>query len=1160
MARFFTNLLIISLGLTSVFVNAGRLYAPELNSLPASFNDKAWGKIKQVTMQSTRGAKLNAPHRVWAKFGIFKSKLIVGLLAEKDKGQQLVANIKNDDGKVYLDDCFEIFIARQYASKAYYHFVVNANGAKLTESAPGKASNYPWHAKTIVDQQSWSAIITLPLKKVVKGKVSGKMVMLKIFRASPRKGVPSAGVFPCMGGGFHAVDAFGEIVLGARRDYYKLKRQELDQSFKKLLKKTQVGSTLHKETSQLAKKWEKEAAQTKNKELFEQVLKATKLALKRLSVKIHNQCGSFENDEASFSLKKSFLSGNIDKNIKKTFAFDKAYPAVTVHVSVDPNIPMSDAIYSFKNDQAKQLAWMRMISNGGWTYIQFSGKEKAMQVPTYTKNSALCLRMTYLDSGIIKLEWKKAASYIWHELTQLNTVASPAKITLAASRDAIIRNIYSQTLVNNQVKLPFKTGEKLSTPLGEGSLEFYLPSTELVFSTEVQINPKFSHSGGTIYLSSKDGKSQAWLKALSNGGWTYLQYGFNKSGIKTVKTFTRNDNIKLRILYSTQTDKFSFEWGKATEKNWTVCASLKAPQKFIPQACIIAVIKNGIIKSLKLNYLDEQRKAAISVNSLNEYNKKLAEKNKYRQLPFSASFCTPDFRLYPDLPFTKKKISSYKLWLCGGERQSFQLLLLPWKQTGKINVELEWPGIDKYIELGQVAHADISKYNYSKILGTNKIPDPIINYKAQAGIALSKISPNEQTAVFITIDLPTNFPAGEYPGKVKIYNSDNKQELVMPVHMKVFPFSINRNPNLAFPYSDTAAALAAYTGYLRTNPKGNRYSFKINNAEAYFDSVKQVSEDLVKHRVSSSRMSVCFIPPWFIGKKEAGKWTWDGSFFEKTLKVMFKASLQKVVIDEFSVKNAADMPRVKAFLNELNRIVQANNWQDKIIIKIGDEPRKEHIAHWIKLAKIIHKYNLKVTTSSNHYNVAKKLFPYLDIYHGHVGDEKKFNLQNKPFWPYFNHMTLQSSLSGARSAVWKCNAAGADVYSYYAHNLWVFWNQGNPWNKMDSYVGLGETFRVYPPKNMPSYFTDYKGPKVPFKVISSLRWEATTDAITDWLYIKEVRKSIAIAEKAKNIKRVKAGREILKSFITKFSTILENDFTYEDLAIARKTMAEYISN
>ena len=316
-----------------------------------------------------------------------------------------------------------------------------------------------------------------------------------------------------------------------------------------------------------------------------------------------------ETSKIKFSRKKELLAGNVETNLIKSFPSVPEYDAVAARISVDNNIQFSEAGIALRSKDDKPLAELKAISNGGWTYIQYGAAEIHKQYTTNTNKTVLNIRMTIVDSGkTVRMEWRRDGDESWQLIDTLPQNAPVITETIQAfsSKDGIVRDVYAQSLIDGKVLEPYQTGEILTSPVAGGEKSFRLGDPELTAAAIVSVNPSEQFSQGSLYLESADRKKSAWLKAISNAGWTYIQYGFNDQGQGNITTLTKDKAIKLRIAYIPASGKFSMDWGLAPEDAWNKCGLYAPPKPFLPESVRVASANDGRLTSLILNYNEKQ--------------------------------------------------------------------------------------------------------------------------------------------------------------------------------------------------------------------------------------------------------------------------------------------------------------------------------------------------------------------------------------------------------------------------------------------------------------------------------------------------------------------------------------------------------------------------
>lgn len=526
---------------------------------------------------------------------------------------------------------------------------------------------------------------------------------------------------------------------------------------------------------------------------------------------------------------------------------------------------------------------------------------------------------------------------------------------------------------------------------------------------------------------------------------------------------------------------------------------------------------------------------------------------------FSYTIAGSAERILKGRPRPAKIASTTTLSMCAGERKSFQIAIVPGQDIDVLPVSVNSEAMKGLIELGQVEYVDISSYRFSKSLRTDWLPDPIVGITTSGALKLARLSENETVLVWVTIDLPEDFKAGSYTIKISIGDAKHGSYEV-PIAVNVWDFSISKTPDVVVPFSDTATALGAYTGYLRESTKGNRRKYSISDREKYLASVEALSKDLVKHRITTGQVAAFGMEPWFQLSEVDGRWSCDASFFVETVKRMVAAGTRCIILAE-GQEQGENTSKYIAVLAALEEATKANGWAGMLWLKIHDEPDnpvyagRGHLEHYITLAKLAREFapSVLVTTTAP----TAELLPWVDSYWPSGAPKLE---TSKPMWIYYNHMTYESPLHGSRKAFWDLWHVKGQKYSYYAHNLWVYWNAGHPWRNAKSYEGLGECFMVYPPKDFPNIYDDFKGDQdLAFSVVPSIRYEGIVDGITDFLYLQKIANTIAALKKQGAGEEAAKGEAIVAKWEDYFSRRRELFVESKEFDQARWEMGDFIS-
>lgn len=125
---------------------------------------------------------------------------------------ELTADVTERDGKVYEDDCLEIFLDTEATHKDYAHFVVNSLGTKFDEYGHDVAENFDWNVFAAVNDTGWAVEMELPFDREIPP-LEGETWSLAICRNAAHVGELST--WSRHERDFHEPAALGELVFAA---------------------------------------------------------------------------------------------------------------------------------------------------------------------------------------------------------------------------------------------------------------------------------------------------------------------------------------------------------------------------------------------------------------------------------------------------------------------------------------------------------------------------------------------------------------------------------------------------------------------------------------------------------------------------------------------------------------------------------------------------------------------------------------------------------------------------------------------------------------------------------------------------------------------------------------------------------------------------------
>ena len=214
-------LLIIILGVNALSASQS-INVPATNSSPkldGKANDICWEKIKwhnNFTLLSNPSQKAAAQ----TKFKMLHDNKSLYIIAKLDEPlmKKIKSNVTQRDGKVYHDDCLEIFIDVNKDQNSYYHFIINPKGTiyDAQRRQGGHVSTKKWDAsgiKTATRKYSDSWIIEMAIPFVTLGIEPGNSGIWGFNIARERQAQKEISTFIPLSGGFHQPSLFGNLIL-----------------------------------------------------------------------------------------------------------------------------------------------------------------------------------------------------------------------------------------------------------------------------------------------------------------------------------------------------------------------------------------------------------------------------------------------------------------------------------------------------------------------------------------------------------------------------------------------------------------------------------------------------------------------------------------------------------------------------------------------------------------------------------------------------------------------------------------------------------------------------------------------------------------------------------------------------------------------------------
>ena len=191
------------------------LVAPTTDTPPVidgRLDDPAWRRASSAAHWA--GARGTVPARQPSAVYLLRDAkhIYVGLYAAEPRMAELKAAVRHDDGRVYVDDDFELFVSPDPA-KGVYQLAFNASGTCYDARNRAAAWNGEWHVATHRYADGWTAEVILPVAAFAGGAAATEW-RFNACRSRTAKGETpgEATAWCCPFGSFHASRNFGRLL------------------------------------------------------------------------------------------------------------------------------------------------------------------------------------------------------------------------------------------------------------------------------------------------------------------------------------------------------------------------------------------------------------------------------------------------------------------------------------------------------------------------------------------------------------------------------------------------------------------------------------------------------------------------------------------------------------------------------------------------------------------------------------------------------------------------------------------------------------------------------------------------------------------------------------------------------------------------------------
>lgn len=145
--------------------------------------------------------------------------LYVGAILHDSDTDKLKADVTEEDGDVYKDDCFEFFLNAAGAGPEYVHIAVNPAATRFDELGKDRTQNYRWTHGVTVHEDDWSVELAIPFG-AGEPPAEGTTWAVGAARHVPR--LAEYSTWSGCKGSFHEAENFGTVRFGGPHVSFKL--------------------------------------------------------------------------------------------------------------------------------------------------------------------------------------------------------------------------------------------------------------------------------------------------------------------------------------------------------------------------------------------------------------------------------------------------------------------------------------------------------------------------------------------------------------------------------------------------------------------------------------------------------------------------------------------------------------------------------------------------------------------------------------------------------------------------------------------------------------------------------------------------------------------------------------------------------------------------
>jgi hypothetical protein len=362
------------------------------------------------------------------------------------------------------------------------------------------------------------------------------------------------------------------------------------------------------------------------------------------------------------------------------------------------------------------------------------------------------------------------------------------------------------------------------------------------------------------------------------------------------------------------------------------------------------------------------------------------------------------------------------------------------------------------------------------------------------------VGAGQYKAIYLTIRVPHDAPAGDYHGTVTLRGHEDDKTL--PLVLTVFPLTLPAERHLMV------------TEWFSTGRFKQFHGIDPSDREAFYRMLGIYARNMAEHRQNVFRVSLDLIATT---KGSDGRLTFDFSRFDKWAEVFWGTgrmdlletgfvarfrdggwSSTEIVLQDFRVRDEAGasviMPGkefLPQFLPALEEHLQERGWLDKTVFHIADEPSNHNIMTWREASDFVHRYapHLRRVDAIETPHCLDRLeiwVPKIDHFATWQDAFTDAQRRGNEMWFYtvgifqagpLPNKTVDVPLIQSRVLHWFNYRFGLTGYLHWGFNQWT----EDPFEAPGQHRGDG--WHVYPKKD---------------GLLNSLRWEQMRNGIQDY--------------------------------------------------------------